>query len=200
MCVSKGDKIGYRHGAARIDGKAAPQLGPRAAASAGAMPDEGTDADAIDPATKWWNRPIKPETGIGTHTLDVEILVAGDGYRFPKPGNVVAVQYVGYLPSGKVFDSTYRRGAAPAPKRDRRRTVPRGRFTLAAPRAGTPFKFKLGQNQVIEGLDTAISQLSAGERAKIRVGSERAFGKKGFPYLVPPSTPLVFDLEYLGSE
>ena len=68
------------------------------------------------------------------------------------------------------------------------------------PRAGTPFKFKLGQNQVIEGLDTAISQLSAGERAKIRVGSERAFGKKGFPYLVPPSTPLVFDLEYLGSE
>ena len=174
MCVSKAGRISYPHRAARIDGKAAPQLGPRAAASAGAMPDEGTDADAIDPATKWWNRPIKPETGIGTHTLDVEILVAGDGYRFPKPGNVVAVQYVGYLPSGKVFDSTYRRGA--------------------------PFKFKLGQNQVIEGLDTAISQLSAGERAKIRVGSERAFGKKGFPYLVPPSTPLVFDLEYLGSE
>ena len=134
MCVSNAGKIGYLQCAARIDGKAAPQLGPRAAASAGAMPDEGTDADAIDPATKWWNRPIKPETGIGTHTLDVEILVAGDGYRFPKPGNVVAVQYVGYLPSGKVFDSTYRRGAAPAPKRDRRRTVPRGR-SRSRPRA-----------------------------------------------------------------
>ena len=139
------------------------------------MPSAMDEKDEeVDPATKWWNRPIKPETDIKSHTLDVEILVAGDGYRFPKPGNVVSVQYVGYLPNGKVFDSTYRRGA--------------------------PFKFKLGQNQVIEGLDTAISQLSAGERAKIRVGSERAFGKKGFPYLVPPSTPLVFDLEYLGSE
>ena len=50
-----------------------------------------------------------------------------------------AVHYVGYLPDGKVFDATYRRGR--------------------------PFKFKLGQEQVIEGLDTAISQLSAGERA-----------------------------------
>ena len=138
MCVSKGSKIGYRHGvngAPRISAPslAAPQLGPRAAASAGAMPDEGTDADAIDPATKWWNRPIKPETGIGTHTLDVEILVAGDGYRFPKPGNVVAVQYVGYLPSGKVFDSTYRRGAAPAPKRSSARRP--ARPSHARPRA-----------------------------------------------------------------
>ena len=133
MCVSKAGKIAYPHGAARIDGKAAPQLGPRAAASAGAMPDEGTDADAIDPATKWWNRPIKPETGIGTHTLDVEILVAGDGYRFPKPGNVVAVQYVGYLPSGKVFDSTYRRGAAPAPKQSSARRS--ARPSHARPRA-----------------------------------------------------------------
>ena len=84
------------------------------------------------------------------------------------------MQYVGYLPSGRVFDATYRRGA--------------------------PFKFKLAQQQVIEGLDTAISQLSAGERAKIRVGADRAYGKRGFPYLVPPSTPLVFDLEYLGTD
>lgn len=155
---------------------------------------EATD-ELVDPSSKWWNRPIKPETGIGTHTLDVEILVAGDGYRFPKPGNTVAVQYVGYLPSGKVFDSTYRRGSAPG--------VPTPFFLLSAardtPAVGGPFKFKLGQNQVIEGLDTAISQLSAGERAKIRIGSERAFGKKGFPYLVPPSTPLIFDLEYLGA-
>ena len=177
---------------------APPRAGPHPASVARAV--DGAMAEApdelVDPSSKWWNRSIKPETGIGTHTLDVEILVAGDGYRFPKPGNTVAVQYVGYLPSGKVFDSTYRRGCAPAPGRSSggARDGPRPRL-----RAGMPFKFKLGQNQVIEGLDTAISQLSAGERAKIRIGSERAFGKKGFPYLVPPSTPLVFDLEYLGA-
>lgn len=121
----------------------------------------------------WWNAPIAPETDpIADHALDMEIIVAGDGIRYAKAGDTVRVQYVGYLPNGQVFDATYRRGV--------------------------PFKFTLGQNQVIEGLDTAISQLSAGERAKVRIGYERAFGKKGFPFLVPPRTGLIFDLEYLG--
>ncbi|KAH8045195.1 peptidyl-prolyl cis-trans isomerase [Aureococcus anophagefferens] len=150
------------------------------------MPDEGTDADAIDPATKWWNRPIKPETGIGTHTLDVEILVAGDGYRFPSRATSSPSSTSATCPAAR--SST--RPTAAARRRRRREIVGaqfRGRCTGAS--AGTPFKFKLGQNQVIEGLDTAISQLSAGERAKIRVGSERAFGKRlRLVPLTPPSS------------
>jgi hypothetical protein len=45
---------------------------------------------------------------------------------------------------GTVFDATYRRGR--------------------------PFKFKLGTEMVIGGLDSAVSQLSVGERAKITIG------------------------------
>ncbi|KAJ1454716.1 hypothetical protein M885DRAFT_464953 [Pelagophyceae sp. CCMP2097] len=126
-----------------------------------------------DDLPPWWDQPIAAQPPIGARELHVEILVAGDGFKYPKAGSTVSVHYVGYLPSGKVFDATYRRGA--------------------------PFKFKLGQNQVIEGLDAAISQLSQGERAQIRIGSERAFGKRGFPFLVPPSTGLIFDLAFLGS-
>ena len=79
-----------------------------------------------------------------------------------------------YLPDGRVFDATHRRGA--------------------------PLRFRLDRNEVIEGLDAAAAQLSAGERAKVRMGCDRAYGDRGFPYLVPPKTALVFDLEMLGAE
>ena len=63
-----------------------------------------------------------------------------------------------------------------------------------------PFKFKLGAEQVIEGLDKAVAQLSLGERAKISIGSELAYGKQGFPFLVPPGCALVYDLQLLEFE
>ena len=51
----------------------------------------------------WWEEkgePIDPST-VAPGALKVEILVAGDGFRYPRPGMVVAVDYVGYLPDGK---------------------------------------------------------------------------------------------------
>ena len=33
------------------------------------------------PSSRWWNRPIKPEPEIGPNELEVETMVAGDGYR-----------------------------------------------------------------------------------------------------------------------
>lgn len=127
--------------------------------------DEGDEA--------WWSKGIEAQKEIPAHGLEIEVLAAGDGLRYPKKGETVRVRYVGYLPNGRVFDSTYKRGE--------------------------PLKFTLGQQQVIDGLDAAISQLSCGERAKISIGSERAYGSRGFPFLVPPNTTLIFDLEYLGS-
>ena len=54
------------------------------------------------------------------------------------------------LPNGEMFDSS----------RDR----------------GKPFKFKLGGEQVIPGLDAGVSQLSIGERAKISIPAHMAYG------------------------
>lgn len=132
------------------------------------LPREEEDEEDLP----WFERSIGPETEeIGGQCLDIEIIIAGDGFNYPQAGQRVSVEYVGYLPNGKVFDATYRRGQ--------------------------PLTFTLGQEQVIEGLDSAISQLSAGERAKIRIGHRRAYGAKGFPFLVPPSTGLIFDLQLL---
>ena len=59
--------------------------------------------------------------------IQVEVFAAGDGINYPRPGNTVTVHYTGFLSDGRRFDSS----------RDR----------------GKPFKFKLGSEQVIPGLD-----------------------------------------------
>jgi FKBP-type peptidyl-prolyl cis-trans isomerase len=84
---------------------------------------------------------------------------------------MVTVHYTGYLPDGRRFDSS----------RDR----------------GKPFKFKLGNEQVIPGLDLGVAQLSIGERAKIIIPAHLAYGRQGFPGLVPGNTDLTFDMELI---
>jgi FK506-binding protein 1 len=121
--------------------------------------------------------------------LKLDIVKGGETDDYPKPGNIVTVHYVAYLMMdddglphdetkekmpGPVFDSTYARDK--------------------------PFKFKLGAEQVIEGLDKAVQQLSIGERAKISIGPELAYGREGFPFLVPPSCALVYDLKLIDFE
>ncbi|CAK4241856.1 unnamed protein product [Aphanomyces euteiches] len=103
--------------------------------------------------------------------IQVEVFVAGDGINYPKKGQTVVVHYTAYLQDGKKFDSS----------RDRDK----------------PFKFKLGAEQVIPGLDEGIERLCMKERAKIYIPSDMAYGKKGFPGLVPPNTNLVFDIELI---
>ena len=111
---------------------------------------------------------LKTLTTLNTK-VTVEIFTAGDGINYPKPGQTVTVHYTGYLIDGSQWDSS----------RDR----------------GKPFKFKLGAEQVIRGLDDGISQLSIGERAKIIIPPGLGYGAKGFPGLIPPNSTLIFDVE-----
>jgi FK506-binding protein 1 len=62
---------------------------------------------------------------------------------------------------------------------------------------GKPFKFKLGSEQVVAGLDEGVSQLSIGERAKLTLPASLAYGVKGLPGLIPPNSTLIFDLELI---
>lgn len=103
--------------------------------------------------------------------IQVEVFVAGDGVKYPQKGQTVVVHYTGYLQDGKKFDSS----------RDRNK----------------PFKFKLGAEQVIPGLDEGVERLCMKERAKVFIPADKAYGRKGFPGLVPPDTNLIFDIELL---
>ena len=88
-------------------------------------------------------------------------------------GDVLRINYKGYFLNGKQFESTYDRGQ--------------------------PLEFTLGeQGQVIKGLETAISLMYEGEKAKFIIPSQFAFGESGSVNgMVPPYTTVVYEVEVL---
>ncbi|MBL7884539.1 MAG: FKBP-type peptidyl-prolyl cis-trans isomerase [Bacteroidia bacterium] len=91
--------------------------------------------------------------------------------NFAQTGDVVQVHYKGCFLDGKPLESTY----------DRKQAM---EFTLGE------------QNQVIKGLEYAISLLNEGAKAKFIIPSHLAFGKNGSSNgIVLPYTTLVYELE-----
>ncbi|CAE5972171.1 unnamed protein product [Arabidopsis arenosa] len=103
--------------------------------------------------------------------LKKKLVKEGEGYETPENGDEVEVHYTGTLLDGTKFDSS----------RDR----------------GTPFKFTLGQGQVIKGWDIGIKTMKKGENAVFTIPSELAYGETGSPPTIPANATLQFDVELL---
>ena len=101
----------------------------------------------------------------------LEFTTKGTGAA-PKQGDRVRVHYVGAFLDGKKFDSS----------RDR----------------GQPFEFALGRGMVIKGWDLALAQMKVGDRAKVTIPWELAYGERGYPGAIPGKSDLVFDIEFIG--
>eukprot|EP00537_Pseudo-nitzschia_pungens_P007450 CAMPEP_0172377894 /NCGR_PEP_ID=MMETSP1060-20121228/69146_1 /TAXON_ID=37318 /ORGANISM="Pseudo-nitzschia pungens, Strain cf. cingulata" /LENGTH=503 /DNA_ID=CAMNT_0013105605 /DNA_START=492 /DNA_END=2003 /DNA_ORIENTATION=- len=99
---------------------------------------------------------------------------APEGARGPPPnGNEVEAHYTGTLVSdGSKFDSS----------RDR----------------GKPFKFTIGQGQVIKGWDEGFASMKVGEKSMLKIRYDYAYGASGSPPTIPPKADLFFDVELLG--
>eukprot|EP00967_Tisochrysis_lutea_P106919 scaffold164343_cov27-Tisochrysis_lutea.AAC.1 len=110
----------------------------------------------------------------------LEPISPGDGRTFPRVGDSVTVHYTGtLLNDGSEFDSSREKGV--------------------------PFTFGLGSGAVIRGWDLAIGSMSLGQRAKLFINADAAYGRKGFvdkqnasgTGIIPPNADLVFDVEIL---
>lgn len=115
--------------------------------------------------------PIPADTEIVTTAsgLKYSVLKAGDGVTRPKVGDLVTMHYTGWLTDGYSFDSSVTRNE--------------------------PFQFTLG-GSVIAGWNEGVALMTKGQRLKLTISPELAWGAKGRDK-IPPNATVIFEVELL---
>ena len=93
------------------------------------------------------------------------------GNAIAQAGKNVTVHYTGYFEDGKIFDSSVQRGQ--------------------------PISFELGKGQVIKGWDEGISLMKVGDKLRLLIPYQLAYGEQGYPGAIPPKANLIFDVELI---
>lgn len=93
----------------------------------------------------------------------------------PLKGDIVGIDYTGYLANGQIFDATHSSGKQNA------------------------LLFKLGSGSVIPGLDEMVSRMVVGQKVQAIIPPELAYGEKGVcledgECLIKPGSTLVYDI------
>ena len=150
----------------------------RLAATAAAI---GFLAVLVQPALAQQNQPAAPvaqpkttELADGLKYIDTQVGTGDEA----KKGNIVAVQYTGWLYTkdghkGAKFDSSLDRGK--------------------------PISFTLGQKQVIAGWDEGISGMKVGGKRTLIIPPQLAYGSTGSGGVIPPNATLIFDVELVSA-
>ncbi len=104
-------------------------------------------------------------------SLIKETLTQGSG-RAATVGSKVAVHYRGTLEDGSVFDESYGRG--------------------------DPLRFQIGQGQVIPGWEQGIEGMQEGEKRRLTIPPDLAYGEQGAGDVIPPGATLIFEVELMN--
>ena len=101
--------------------------------------------------------------------VEVTTLIQGQG-EGAAAGDTVTVHYVGVLSDGTEFDQSWSRGQ--------------------------PFPVEnLGQASVIPGWNEGLVGAKIGERRRLEIGANKAYGAAGNPPTIPANAPLAFEID-----
>jgi len=114
----------------------------------------------------------KPGVMVTESGLQYEIINSGTEMRKPGPTDKVKTHYHGTNIDGTVFDSSVDRGE--------------------------PISFPV--NGVIKGWTEALQMMNVGDKWKLTIPSELAYGARGAGAKIAPHAVLVFEVELLGIE
>ena len=133
----------------------------------------GTSAETEESKKSLDDITANPGPGVLLKTIK-----AGDITNYPRKGDKCTIHYEAYTEEGMYnndnptpFDSSRKRGKV--------------------------FSFRLGEEQVIEGLDVAVSKMSLGEEVEATIPFPYAYGVAGYPPIVPPRATLIFRVELI---
>lgn len=115
--------------------------------------------------------PAPPPGELEAGALEQETLIEGEG-EGAAVGDTVTVHYIGKTADGNVFDQSWERGQ--------------------------PFTVALGQGQVIPGWDQGLVGAKVGERRRLEIGADNAYGEQGSPPAIPPNAPLAFEVDIVA--
>lgn len=101
--------------------------------------------------------------------VEIEDLKLGEGPEV-KENDVVAINYVGRLENGIEFDNSLGK---------------------------KPLEFKVGAEEVIQGLDEGILGIKVGGKRKITIPPGLGYGEVGFGEKIPPNSTLIFEVDLL---
>ena len=100
--------------------------------------------------------------------IQYEVIKSGKG-ESPTEDDIIFAHYEGKLIDGTVFDSSYERG--------------------------TPLKFQMGN--VIKGWGEILKIMKPGDKWKVAIPSELAYGEKGAGERIGPNKTLIFTVELI---
>lgn len=108
-----------------------------------------------------------PETGVAKSDVSV------GGGQVAAIGDNLTVNYVGYLPNGRVFDSSYD--------------------------VGTPINFTLGEGRVIRGWDEGLIGMREGGKRILKIAPDYGYGNQAVG-AIPSNSHLIFEVELVNVE